>query len=94
MNLDMQLIYHISLVLLVFVAIAGAGLMTVSAVRMSKQKKYYTELHADLKAGQRVLFGNGMYGKLVAVHTDTCDIELKSGAVVEVSRYVIQKIDK
>ena len=31
-------------------------------------------------------------GKLVRVGKETCDIEVKSGAVIEVSRYAVQEI--
>ncbi len=42
--------------------------------------------------GQRVVLASGIYGKLVRVGEETCDVEVKSGAVLEVSRASIQQI--
>ena len=65
-----------------------------SAVKAKKQKAYFAELHASLRKGQRVAFAGGLYGKLVRVGEETCDVEVKSGAVIEVSRYAIQEISR
>ena len=59
---------------------------------MSKQKDYYKEVHTELAVGKRVAFSNGLIGKLVRVGKETCDIEVKSGAVIEVSRYAVQEV--
>lgn len=80
--------------LLILIAIMGVVYAIYSAVKANKQKASFAELHANLKRGQRVAFAGGLYGRLVRVGEKTCDVEVKSGAVVEVSRYAIQEISK
>lgn len=80
--------------LLILIAIMGVVYAIYSAVKANKQKAYFAELHANLKVGQRVAFAGGLFGKLVRVGEETCDVEVKSGAVIEVSRYAIQEISK
>ena len=59
---------------------------------VKKQKEYFSNLHQTIDKGQKVEFGNGMLGQITAVNGDTVDIKVKSGAVIEVSRYSISKI--
>ncbi len=59
---------------------------------MKKQKDRFTKVHTELKPGVKVIFGNGMYGTVREVRDQTVDIAVKSGAIVEVSRYVISEI--
>ena len=59
---------------------------------MRKQKNYYKDVHIELAPGKKVAFSNGLIGKLVRVGKETCDIEIKSGAVIEVSRYAVQEV--
>lgn len=83
-----------SIVLLVLLTIVVVIYFAVSSSKAKKQKKYYEDLHRDLKKGQKVAFGGGLYGEIVRLGTETCDIKVKSGAVIEVSRYAIQEIVK
>lgn len=81
--------------LLILTAAMGVVYAIYSAVKARKQKDYFAEIHKELAVGQRVAFAGGLYGKLVRVGKETCDVEIKSGGVVvEVSRYAIQKIVK
>ena len=80
--------------LLILIAIMGVVYAIYSAVKANKQKAYFAELHSSLKVGQRVAFAGVLFAKLVRVGEETCDVEVKSGAVVEVSRYAIQQIVK
>lgn len=80
--------------LLILIAAMGAVYAIYGAVRARRQKDYFAGIHKGLAVGQRVAFAGGLYGKLVRVGKETCDVEIKSGVVVEVSRYAIQKIVK
>lgn len=60
--------------------------------KIKKQREYFEHLHQNLSAGQMVEFANGLIGKLRTVGTETCDIEIKSGAVITVSRYTISRL--
>lgn len=59
---------------------------------VKERKNHFSTLHQSLKNGEKIVLGNGIYGKIVAVNGDTVDIKVKSGAIVEVSRYSISKI--
>lgn len=88
----MENILASSIVFLVFLAVIGVIFTVLNWRRMSKQKDYYKDVHAELAVGKRVAFSNGLIGKLVRVGKETCDIEVKSGAVIEVSRYAVQEV--
>ena len=88
----MENILASSIVFLVFLAVIGVIFTVLNWRRMSKQKDYYKDVHTELAAGKRVAFSNGLIGKLVRVGKETCDIEVKSGAVIEVSRYAVQEV--
>ncbi|WP_058271157.1 preprotein translocase subunit YajC [Olsenella massiliensis] len=83
-----------SVALLILFAGIGIVLMVVSLVRARSQKNAYAEVHKNLKAGQRILFAGGIFGELVRVGTKTCDVRVKSGEVLEISRFAIQQIEK
>jgi len=55
-------------------------------------KKYFKELHTELKPGQEVLFAGGIYGTVKGIEGEKVQIKVRSGAVVDVSRYAIQEI--
>lgn len=87
-------IFYTSIVFIVFVVIIIAIYSFVSSRGMKKQKAHFEELHKALKVGQRVQFASGIYGTLKRVGEETVDIEVKNGAVLEVSRYAISEIVK
>ncbi len=57
-----------------------------------KQKEHFEQLHLNLKAGQTVEFSNGLIGKIAKVENEFCDIEIKSGGIIKVSRFAITKL--
>lgn len=61
---------------------------------MKQQKKHFETLHRELSVGQKVEFANGLRGKVKHVGDEECDIEVKSGAIMTVSRYAISQIIK
>lgn len=88
----MENILASSIVFLVFLAVIGVIFTVGNYLRMRKQKNYYKDVHTELAPGKKVAFSNGLIGKLVRVGKETCDIEIKSGAVIEVSRYAVQEV--
>lgn len=88
----MENILASSIVFLVFLAVIVVIFTVLNWRRMSKQKDYYKDVHTELAVGKRVAFSIGLIGKLVRVGKETCDIEVKSGAVIEVSRYAVQEV--
>ena len=78
-----------SVALLGLLVIMGLIYTIWSQINMKKKQKYFKELHTELKPGQEVLFAGGIYG---TVEGEKVQIKVRSGAVVDVSRYAIQEI--
>ncbi|WP_124059353.1 preprotein translocase subunit YajC [Vaginisenegalia massiliensis] len=69
------------------------GLYYIASRKSIKTRKtHFEQLHQNLKVGQKVEFGNGLRGTVAEVGLDTCDIKVKSGAIITVSRYTISDI--
>ncbi|MEG0080070.1 MULTISPECIES: preprotein translocase subunit YajC [Enterococcus] len=85
-----------SIVVLVFVIAFAIIYYFIGARGMKSQKEHFKTLHQSLAPGQEVKFANGLYGtiKVINQKKETVDIEVKSGTVIEVSRYAISEIMK
>ena len=83
-----------SIVLLAFLVVMGVVYTVWSSVKMRKKRKYFEELHVELAPGQEVVFGGGIYGRVKRVDGDKVEVEVRSGAVMDVSRYAIQQISQ
>jgi preprotein translocase subunit YajC len=89
-----QSVLGASIALLLFIAVGGVIYTVWSHGKVKKQKGYYEDIHKTLAVGQRVMFSDGLFGTVERAGQETCDIKVKSGAVIEVSRYAIQDIVK
>lgn len=87
-----SLILIISLVIIAFVIITLGIYYLFTRGDYKKRKKHFEELHLNLKPGQTVEFSNGLIGEVVKVADEYCDIKVKSGAVITVSRFAITKL--
>jgi preprotein translocase subunit YajC len=81
-----------SVVFVVFIVIALVGYGLLSQRGIKRQKKHFAELHEKLAVGQKVMFANGLLGTLKRVGDETVDIKIKSGEIMEVSRFAISEI--
>lgn len=83
-------------------SIALGGLLVIMAVvyfiwsrmGLKKKQKYFQELHTELAPGQEIMFAGGIYGTVKSVDGDKVEVKVRSGAVLDVSRYAIQQIGK
>lgn len=87
-------IFYSSIVLIAFIVIILGIYYFISTRGMKRQKEHFKEMHQSLKVGQKVQFSQGIYGTLKRIGEETVDIEVKNGAVLEVSRYSISDIIK
>ena len=55
-----------------------------------KRKKQIEEFHQSLKVGDKVLFGGGLYGKVVRIDKEELTVEIAKGIQVQVSLYGVQ----
>lgn len=88
----MQSILASSIVLtaLILFTLILYGLLNMRKIKARKQ--YFKDLHQELKAGQNVIFSGGLRGTLTRVGSETVDVKVKSGTIIEVSRYAISEI--
>lgn len=90
-----QQLGYTSIVLGCFLALALIIYYMVVYRQIKLKRQHFEHLHQTLAPGQAVEFANGLRGVLRYVSEETCDIEVKSGAVLTVSRYAISaQIDK
>lgn len=81
-------------------SIALGGLLVIMAVvyfiwsriGLKKKQKYFKELHVELAPGQEIMFAGGIYGTIKSIDGDRVEVKVRSGAVLDVSRYAIQQI--
>ena len=81
-------------------SIALGGLLVIMAVvyfiwsriGLKKKQKSFKELHVELAPGQEIMFAGGIYGTVKSIDGDKVEVKVRSGAVLDVSRYAIQQI--
>lgn len=89
------LILLVSMILIVFVGLTLGIYYLFTRKTYKKQREHFEQLHLNLKAGSMVEFSNGLIGEVIKVEDEFCDIKIKSGGVIKVSRFAITKlIDK
>ncbi|MGX7099103.1 preprotein translocase subunit YajC [Globicatella sanguinis] len=85
----------VTLTALCFVAFTIIGILLYSLSVRKKftyQREKFEQIHLNLKSGDYVEFSNGIFGTVVKVDDETCDISIKSGAIMTVSRFAISEI--
>ena len=81
-------------------SIALGGLLVIMAIvyfiwsriGLKKKQKYFKELHVELAPGQEIMFAGGIYGSVMSIEWLKVEVKVRSGAVLDVSRYAIQQI--
>ena len=80
----------IAVLLLVF----GLILTIISAVNMKKRRKEVGSIHTTLAVGSKVMFGGGIYGKVVRMGEDEIiGVEIAPKTIIEISRFAVQSIE-
>lgn len=49
--------------------------------------------YTELKIGSQVMFGGGIYGKVVGIEDETVNVEVAKGTVIQISRFAIQSLE-
>lgn len=79
----------------VLLLICGLVVIILSAVNMKKRRNAVGELHTTLKVGSKIIFGGGLYGRVVKIsNDDTINVEISKDNIVKASRYSVQSIEK
>lgn len=90
--MNTQLLLNTSLILVIFLAAFFVLYTVLSYLRIKKQRKHFEDLHSRLTEGQKVSLNNGIFGTIHHLGKETADIEIKSGAIMTVSRFIISNI--
>lgn len=77
---------------IVMLGIFAIILSVISARNMKKNRQSMQELQNKIQIGARILFGGGIYGKIIKIKEDVIDVELSKGLVIQISRYGIQDV--
>lgn len=91
-NLAWTIILYSSLVFIIFVAIILLIIVFFNRKGMEPQKQNLEKIHKNLKVGRKVVILNAIYGEVSRVDEETIDLKIKTGQIMEVSRYAVTKI--
>ena len=83
-----------SVALLILIAVMGLVYYFWSKSNIKNKSKYFENIHTELAPGQKVMFAGGIFGTVKSVDGDVVEIKVRSGAVLDVSRYAIQEISQ
>lgn len=78
--------------LLALIAIAMLIYQIFVMRKLKARRKALKTIHEELGPGKQILFAGGLLGKVHKVAGDVVEVKLKSGEILEVSRYAIQSI--
>ena len=90
--MNWEIIMWSCVTVIVMLGLFGIILSVISARNMKKNRAAMQELQNKIQIGARVLFGGGIYGKIVKIKEDVIDVELSKGLVIQISRYGIQDV--
>ncbi|MBS6062712.1 preprotein translocase subunit YajC [Criibacterium bergeronii] len=85
-------IVNTSLVLAMFLIVFAVIYYLLNYKNIGKRKKYYEDLHRNLKPGKRIEFCGGIYGNVTKVDKDTLEVMVSKDNIITISRYVVTKI--
>ena len=77
---------------IVMLGIFAIRLSVISARNRKKNRQSMQGHQNKIQIGERILFGGGIYGKIVKIKEDVIDVELSKGLVIQISRYGIQDV--
>lgn len=77
----------------VLLILAMLVLSILSARNMRRSREHMAQLQSDIRVGATILFGGGIYGKIVKIKDDVIDVEVGKDTVIQISRYAIQSVE-
>lgn len=94
MSINWEVILWTCITVGVLVGIFGLILTTISAINMKKRRKAVGDIHTTLAIGSKVMFGGGIYGKVVRLGEDeVIGVEIAPKTIIDISRFAIQAIE-
>lgn len=92
MRIDWEVILWTCVTMAVAAGVVGLVLSFVAAKNLRKRRESLGKVHTELRIGSQVIFGGGIYGRVVAVEEDTVNVEIAKSTVIKISRYAIQSL--
>lgn len=92
MRINWEVILWTSVTLVVIAVVIGLVLAVVSAKNVRKRREELGKVHTELRIGSQIIFGGGIYGRVVGIEADTVNVEIAKSTVVKISRYAIQSL--
>lgn len=56
-----------------------------------KRLRAHSDFLASLRAGDKIVTAGGLYGTIMALHTETVELELAAGVVIRVAKAAIRR---
>ncbi len=86
-------VFIISMLAVLLMAVLFGVIFFINSLKNVKMtQKNIDDIASRLSVGQKVIFSNGLIGEVVSIHKDTADLQIKSGAVIEVYKESIHEI--
>ena len=92
-NINWEVILWACGTVAVLLILAMLVLSILSARNMRRSRERMAQLQSDIKVGASILFGGGIYGKIVKIKDDVIDVEVGKDTVIQISRYAIQSVE-
>lgn len=81
-----------SIVMIGFLVIMVVIYGLLNAKGIKGQKQHFEKIHQEISQGNHVILANGIHGIVRKIENETVDLEIKSGAIMTVSRFAISEI--
>lgn len=92
MGINWEVILWTSVTLVVIIGFVGLVFYFISAKNVRKHRDKLEKLHTELCVGSQIIFGGGIYGRVVKIETETVNVEIAKNTVIKISRYAIQSL--
>ena len=92
MSVNLTIIIWTCVTVGVLIGICAIVLAVISSRNMKKSRENMKDLQGAIKVGAQILFGGGIYGKIVKIKNDVIDVEVNKSTVIQISRYSIQDV--
>ncbi len=92
MGINWEVVGWTCVTLAVIMGVIALILAVISARNVRKRREALGEVHTELKIGSQVMFGGGIYGKVVGLEEETVNVEVAKSTVIKISRYAIQTL--
>lgn len=90
--MDWEVVLWTSVTVGVILIVCGIIVTIISARNMKKSRESMAKLQEQIKVGANIMFGGGIFGKIVKINDDKIDVEIGKGVIITILRYSIQGV--